>query len=157
MKLEGEQLVLDTNILIHWLRGRVAGAKLSADYGLGARRPRPIVPLVVKGESKSFALQCGWGDGRQKALDVLLSELPVADIASEAVIERYARVDHQSRRLGRRMGKNDLWIAAIASVQGAVLVTTDQDFDHLHSTFLQVEYIDAASLETSPSTEGTPT
>jgi hypothetical protein len=28
MKLAGEQLVLDTNVLLHWLRGREAGEKL---------------------------------------------------------------------------------------------------------------------------------
>jgi hypothetical protein len=41
--LDGEQLVLDTNILVHWLRGKEAGQKLKADYDLGARRPRPIL------------------------------------------------------------------------------------------------------------------
>ena len=55
MKLATEQLVLDTNILVHWLRGKDAGEKLRADYDLGGRRPRPIVPVVVKGEIKSFA------------------------------------------------------------------------------------------------------
>ena len=61
MKLDGEQLVLDTNILVHWLRGSGAAEKLRADYELGERRPRPIIPLVVKAEMKSLALQFGWG------------------------------------------------------------------------------------------------
>ncbi len=61
MKLAGEQLVLDTNILVHWLRGKEFGAKLHADYALGARSPRPIVPLVVKAEIKSLAYQFNWG------------------------------------------------------------------------------------------------
>ncbi len=146
MKLEGEQLVLDTNILVHWLRGKDAALKLRQDYELGARRPRPIVPVVVKAEIKSLALQFGWGQQRHEALDALLRELPVADISSEAVIQAYARIDQESRQLGRRMGKNDLWIAAVASVQGAVLVTTDQDFDHLRATMVKVERIDVASL-----------
>jgi len=63
VKLDGDQLVLDTNILVHWLRGKDAGEKLKADYDLGARRPRPILPLVVKAEIKSLALQFGWGVG----------------------------------------------------------------------------------------------
>jgi tRNA(fMet)-specific endonuclease VapC len=83
VKLEGERLVLDTNILVHWLRGNEAGIKLKADYDLGGRRPRPIIPLVVKAEIKSLALQFGWGNDKQKALDGLLRELPVADISSE--------------------------------------------------------------------------
>jgi hypothetical protein len=56
VKLSEEQLVLDTNILLHWMRGKGAGAKLKADYELGVRRPRPILPVVVKGEIKSLAL-----------------------------------------------------------------------------------------------------
>lgn len=139
MKLAGEQLVLDTNILVHWLRGKEFGAKLHADYALGARSPRPIVPLVVKAEIKSLAYQFNWGDDRHRALDELLRALPIAEISSEPVIDTYARLDHESRKLGRRMGKNDLWIAGVASVQGAVILTTDKDFDHLHPTMVRVE------------------
>lgn len=156
MKLEGDQLVLDTNILVHWMRGKDAGEKLKADYRLGERRPRPILPLVVKGEIKSLALQFGWGEAKHEALDGLLRELPVADIASEQVIQEYARLDYESRKLGRRMGKNDLWIAAVASVQDAVVMTTDQDFDHLNPKFLKVEYIDVATL-TEPGPAASPT
>lgn len=39
----------------------------------------------------------------------------------------------------RNMGKNDLWIAATAYVLNAALVTTDDDFDHLHDIFFKVE------------------
>lgn len=123
MKLAGDQLVLDTNILLHWLRGKAAGAKLRADYSLGTRSPRPILPLVVKGEIKSLA-----------------------EISSEPVVTAYARLDHESRKLGRRMGKNDLWIAAVAAVQGAVILTTDKDFDHLHTGLVRVEWVDVATL-----------
>jgi tRNA(fMet)-specific endonuclease VapC len=44
------------------------------------------------------------------------------------------------------MGKNDLWIAATASVLSATLLTTDKDFDHLKDVFLSLERI---SLEIS--------
>lgn len=146
MKLAGDQLVVDTNVLLHWFRGKEAGAKLRADYALGTRSPRPILPLVVKAEIKSLALQFNWGDHRQRALDELLRELPIADISSESVIAAYARLDHESRKLGRRMGKNDLWIAAVAAVQGAVILTTDQDFDHLHPALVRIERVDVSAL-----------
>lgn len=90
MKLAGDQLVLDTNILVHWLRGKDSGAKLRTDYALGARSPRPIVPVVVKAEIKSLALQFKWGTEKQGALDELLRELPVAEISSDHVIAAYA-------------------------------------------------------------------
>lgn len=131
MTLASAQLVLDTNILVHWLRGKDAGTKLRADYALGSRTPRPIVPVVVKAEIKSLALQFNWGTEKQEALDQLVRELPVAEISSEQVISAYAELDNAARKRGRRMGKNDLWIAAIAKVQDAVVLTTDQDFDDL--------------------------
>ena len=42
------------------------------------------------------------------------------------------------------MGKNDLWIAATAHASGAVLVTTDKDFDHLHGIWLNREFVDVS-------------
>ena len=39
------------------------------------------------------------------------------------------------------MEKNDLWIAATASVLDASLLTTDSDFEHLHDEFLVVEMV----------------
>ena len=146
MKLDGQQLVLDTNVLLHWLRGQDAGTKLRALYELGARRPRPIVPVVVKGELKSLALQFKWGESKQLALDALLRELPIADISSELVTQAYARIDFESHNVARRMGKNDLWIAAVACVLDATILTTDKDFDHLHPQLVRVEYVDVATL-----------
>lgn len=146
MRLDGDQLVLDTNILAHWLRGLDAAATLRAHYDLGTRRPRPIIPVVVKGEIKSLAMQFGWGEPRHRALDELLRELPVADISSELIIAEYAHIDHASRQAGRRMGKNDLWIAAVARAQGAVLLTTDLDFDHLDATVVRVERVEVSTL-----------
>ena len=56
MKRQGAQLVLDTNIVVHLIRGKKAGQVIEREYGIGARRPRAIVPIVVKGEIRSLAL-----------------------------------------------------------------------------------------------------
>jgi tRNA(fMet)-specific endonuclease VapC len=52
-------------------------------------------------------------------------------------LSSYALIDTYSRNMGINMGKNDLWIAAAAHTTGATLVTTDRDFDHLHTKFIQ--------------------
>lgn len=39
------------------------------------------------------------------------------------------------------MGKNDLWIAATASILGAKLLTTDNDFEHLNGKYLEIEIV----------------
>ena len=80
-------------------------------------------------------------------------QIPNVDINKDPIIRRYAEIDsfsqgkNSSRPLpagltSRNMGKNDLWIAATASVLNASLLTTDRDFDHLHGQFLDVIYID---------------
>jgi predicted nucleic acid-binding protein len=40
------------------------------------------------------------------------------------------------------MGKNDLWIAATASVTNSALITTDKDFEHLDGVYLDYVYVD---------------
>ncbi|MET3125260.1 putative nucleic acid-binding protein [Arcicella rosea] len=44
------------------------------------------------------------------------------------------------------MGKNDLWIAATASLLNLTLVTTDSDFDHLNNYFLQLYKLEPKDL-----------
>jgi predicted nucleic acid-binding protein len=41
----------------------------------------------------------------------------------------------------RKMGKNDLWIAATAHLLNATLITTDNDFDHLKDAFIKLHKI----------------
>jgi tRNA(fMet)-specific endonuclease VapC len=42
--------------------------------------------------------------------------------------------------------QNDLWIAATAAATGALLLTTDRDFDDLHPGSLRREWVDPESL-----------
>ena len=148
MKHEGRQLVLDTNVLVHLIRGGTAGQLLEQTFQIGARRPRAVVPVVVKGEIKSLALKWGWGAGKLAKLNELLAQLPTVDIAHDAVIRAYAEFDDLSRRQGRAVGKNDLWVAAVTAVLSGVLLTTDKDFDHLAPTQMAREYIDPSALQT---------
>ena len=147
MKLESEQLGLDINILVHLIRGKDAGKTLDRDYGLSSRRPRCVIPIVVKGEILSFARNIGWGAEKLATLNLLIQSLPVVDINSADVLSAYGELDDLSRRQGSKMGKNDVWIAAIARVQQGVILTTDQDFAHLHPAHVRVEYVDPATLE----------
>ncbi len=39
-----------------------------------------------------------------------------------------------------KMGKNDLWISATTAVTGAVLLTSDKDFDPLHNVVFKRFY-----------------
>jgi tRNA(fMet)-specific endonuclease VapC len=48
-----------------------------------------------------------------------------------AVGERFAETDVGLRKRGRPMPINDVWIAAVALVRGAVLVTNDEHYAHV--------------------------
>ena len=59
-------------------------------------------------------------------------------------IDAYSQSQHPTLRLptsARKMGKNDLWIAATTAVHNATLISTDADFDHLDGLFLYFEKI----------------
>jgi predicted nucleic acid-binding protein len=94
-----------------------------------------------------------WGAKKQQDLNDLLRRVPHIDINHDAILQRYAEIDAFSQgklasknfpvgMSARNMGKNDLWIAATASVLNAALLTTDDDFDHLNGVFLTVVFVD---------------
>jgi tRNA(fMet)-specific endonuclease VapC len=141
--------LLDTNILIHIIRGK---RKFFFDnYDLDNPSNQVIYSIVTIGELRSFALQRKWGQAKIQVMENLLLEFRAVDINATSIINRYAEIDTFSKgkldgkpslTSSRTMGKNDIWIAATASVVNATLLTTDQDFDHLHNEFIQLQKVD---------------
>lgn len=85
---------------------------------------------------------------RLAKLDAFLSKFLILDLNIGDLIRRYAEIDAFSQGKhptipsafsARNMGKNDLWIAASASILNAALLTTDNDFNHLDKQFLKLE------------------
>ncbi|MCF0070529.1 PIN domain-containing protein [Dyadobacter sp. CY261] len=116
-------------------------------FGIFEPGTRVMVPAIIIGELRSLAIQNGWGERKIAKLEELVKRfIPFFDL-TEDIVNRYAEIDafSQGRLPGRRldcsarnMGKNDLWIAAVASTLNATLITTDGDFDHLNNRFLNV-------------------
>ncbi len=140
--------LFDTNILVHYIRSSALSLFIDRQFSPFLEGNFPCISVVTAGEIKSFAIQRKWGQAKLQKLEHFLSEFVLLDINHDLVIERYAEIDAFSqnllpgRALGltpRNMGKNDIWIAATASVAEAVLLTTDHDFDHLDKTFLHLE------------------
>ena len=144
---ESTPVLLDTGIAIHLCRGGTAAQRLEARYGLAARRQVPWLSVVSVGELRAFAERNRWGGDKRERLAELLASLVVVDIRREPVLDQYARLDAHLSAIGRRMGQqNDLWIAATAAATGALILTTDTDFDDLHPAHLQREWIDPRTL-----------
>lgn len=62
--------------------------------------------------------------------------------AAPTVLDKYAEIDCFLIEKGYSLGDNDVWIAATAAAAGAILLTSDKDFDPLHDVFLTRIYFD---------------
>ena len=143
--------ILDTNILLHYLRASELSLRIDNQFNpLDSSNNETILCVVSVGEIRAIAKINHWGQKRLDKIELLCAELLITDINSEDLLERYAEIDafSQGKLIGRplntssrNMGKNDLWIAATASILNATLLTTDLDFNHLHDEFLSVECI----------------
>ncbi len=137
----GPLYLLDTNILVHYARRDRTQQQIEAQYRLMMVPDPPLICYVTEAEIRSLARQFGWGPNRISQMEFFLTLLRRVPIENDAIVVAYVEIDFYSLGLGRDMGKNDLWIAAVAHVTGATLLTTDRDFNHLDGIFLQRIYV----------------
>ena len=139
--------LLDTNILLIYLRSKEKAEEIESQYQLFSAENTPIISIVSIGEILSIAKRNNWGQKKLDLLENIVNSLLTIDISNEQILEKYAQIDAYSQgklpetplnTSARNMGKNDLWIAATASVANATLITTDKDFSHLHQVFLKI-------------------
>jgi len=128
--------------------------RIEDDYAIFNGENNIAISVVTLGELDSLARQFKYGAKRRKKLQKLIEDVFVIDINIRRIIERYGEIDAYSQDKieeaplndsARNMGKNDLWIAATASVYNMNLVTTDKDFHHLNSIYFTLDYIDIAT------------
>jgi len=128
--------LLDTNILVHLVRGDPTGEEIKAKYAPYTKYPKPLICAVTDGESRSLSLQFSWGPLKMNKMNFALDYFGRVPIEPKDVMGVYAAIDFFSKSQGIKMGKNDVWIAAAAYTSGSRLVTTDDDFDHLDPSFI---------------------
>ena len=136
--------LLDTNVLLHYVRGGALKDRIEAQYSLMIADQVPLYSYVTEAEMWSLAEQRNWGKPKREQLRYLLGlfrRVPVED-REDLTLQAYVLIDGVSLGYGIDMGKNDLWIAATARVTTATLLTSDKDFDHLQGSFLSHEWID---------------
>jgi predicted nucleic acid-binding protein len=103
---------------------------------------------VSHGEIWALAERNNWQSKKRDALEKMLDRLVTVDLNANEIIKAYVEVDklNQAAQKGaRQVSNNDMWIAATARASSASLLTTDQDFLHLHPHYLFVEYIHPGS------------
>jgi hypothetical protein len=73
--------ILDTNILIAYLKANPLFTKVSEDNNLNDEDAFIMISSISKGELLSLAMQNNWGERRVNILNKLLSEVVIIDVA----------------------------------------------------------------------------
>jgi tRNA(fMet)-specific endonuclease VapC len=151
------KFLLDTNIFVLLVKNEKFGRFIEQEYQ--NKFPESLYySYITLGELDSIIKQNNWGGKRIKELSTILKGFQLLDVVSMEIIRNYGTVDAYSQGKlknkplpagisARNMGKNDLWIAATALSIQATLITTDKDFDHLNSTFIQVDYVNVKEFQ----------
>ena len=151
----------DSNIILFYVRQDKKRIDfIEQKYGkLLLTSSRPVASVVSLGELRSIAIQKNWSRKKKDVLENLMNRFIVADINIESIVNRYAEIDAFSQGklstlpLGtsaRNMGKNDLWIAATASILGLTLITSDKDFHHLNGIYLNLAFVNLDEISILP-------
>jgi tRNA(fMet)-specific endonuclease VapC len=143
--------LLDTNIVLIYTRGSSLAEEIDNEYNLFDSSNDLYISVVTVAELKSIIIQRNYGEKKVRILEDLMQNFSIIDINITEILERYAEVDaySQGKLIGkkgdftaRNMGKNDLFIAATSSVYDLILITTDNDFNHLTPEYIKLEIID---------------
>jgi tRNA(fMet)-specific endonuclease VapC len=146
--------LLDTGIVLGYMIRAPYARYVDRTYRPFQSPNFSFISVATRGEIEAIAYKRAWGERKRKQLRrSYLDRLTVVSIHQDAIVTRYAEIDAYAANklpgqplppgaLGFVLGKNDLWIAATASVYGATLLTTDQDFGPLEGVFLDRIYID---------------
>lgn len=115
----GRRLILDTNVLIAYERGKIDRAALDADeLAVAAVTIAEYRVGIELADSPERAAD------RARALVAITSSVEVLDY-TEATAACHARLIAHARRAGARRGAHDLIIAAHAAQTGRTVLTFD--------------------------------
>ena len=117
-------IFLDTNICIAALRGNARVAARLIQHGSRLRLPFVVVAELRFGIEKARALGQPV-DAAERRLDAFLLRIPEIASLTDAVLTAYARIRARLEIAGKPIGSNDLWIAAQAVAEDALLVSAN--------------------------------
>lgn len=141
-------VILDTNVVLAYVRNHQPVIQVF-EAAYPPQQYDYAISVVTRAEMYVLARCNNWGGSKLDKMNELLDSYLQVRVDSEPLFEAYARIDAFGRispnplrtTTARRMGKNDLWIAATANLYGAALATADGDFDHLGSHFFPLTRI----------------
>lgn len=126
-------VLLDTNVLVHAARRTDTGLQILTDFDLLTRPVTPLISYVTLAELHVLARLWRWGEKKLQFIETVRMNLTVVPIERGPIMNAYVNIDVDATQSGKKLGKNDVWIAATALAAEAYLLTTDQDFVPLGS------------------------
>lgn len=150
-----KRFLLDTNILLGFVRGAHWAKATYESLEMIKEENLVFTATICRGELLALSEKLGWGEKKRAALESTLYQFTAVGVDKESISKAYARIDAWSRgkaldeepftsppKPAKKMGQNDMWIAAVALMTGATLVTADGDFDHLADSVIPVVKVD---------------
>lgn len=113
---------LDTNVFVDFLRGKYPNVATR----LAESHRRLRVSVVVIGELRVAAERTRDGKAFTE-VESALEYIERVDV-TETISARYAKLRAELELAGQKLDANDLWIAASALAEGAILVSADEAF-----------------------------
>ena len=109
---------------------------------LAALAPQDRVLTSVVGVAELLRGACLLPKGRRQRELIALYQEVVGQMEeilplTPAVAEKFAEIEAKLRRKGKPIPVNDVWVAALALVRKAVLVTNDEHFARVDNLHLQ--------------------
>lgn len=147
-------LLFDTNLILTIARTKNPSKLIEF---LNPEDEQIYISVVNIAEAQCIAFQNGWGKAKIIAMEYFFNQVRAIEI-TDILVPTYISIDSFSQcrnpnflvyehETPRNMGKNDLWIATTASLLNLKLLTTDADFDHLDTYFINLQKITPNSLQ----------
>ena len=86
----GTLYLLDTNILVHFVRDSRVWRRIVGRYDLLLHDPTPLISVVSIGELRAIARRNGWGLRRLSQADYICSHLLPVTIGDDPIFNAYA-------------------------------------------------------------------
>ncbi len=128
-----KRLILDTTFLLNLIRQTPAIQNAISANGINDPNNFILLSVVSVAEIRALAKRNNWGEAKMANMEQFIASTMVISInfMDTDLLDHYVEIDTFSQAQGRKMAKNDLWIAATAASAQATLLTFDKDFEHL--------------------------
>ena len=126
MKMIGNKFLLDTNIIVAWLKGDTTIA------GKIDKAKEIHIPVIVLGELYYGALYSTQVEKNIQQIKNIIVIYNILMIDEETTIA-YGNIKAALRKKGKPIPENDIWIAALAMRYELILITRDKHFKEIES------------------------